>query len=234
MYALLVLFFALLTAIVYWFSGNTSAFSDLGNVERWALSAGISVMLLYAGLFLFDFGANIKRALRDAAIWLGIILVLIIGYAFREEMSVVTSRVAGELVPPGHSITTSQENGTFSVRIRRRSDNHFHARSSVNGHALTMLVDTGASTVVLRPGDARKAGIDVENLSFTIPVNTANGQTFSARVNLREVAIGPIVFRDVEALVAKPGTLNENLLGMSFLRRLRSYEFSKDFLTLRS
>jgi aspartyl protease family protein len=45
--------------------------------------------------------------------------------------------------------------------------------------------------------------------------------------------VGPIVLNDVEALVAKPGTLKDNLLGMSFLSRLRSYEFTGDFLTLR-
>jgi aspartyl protease family protein len=52
-------------------------------------------------------------------------------------------------------------------------------------------------------------------------------------VRLRSVAIGPLVVDNVDALVSQPGSLNENLLGMSFLRRLRSYEFSKDFLTLR-
>jgi aspartyl protease family protein len=64
-------------------------------------------------------------------------------------------------------------------------------------------------------------------------VHTANGTTFAAPVRLRSIAVGPIELRDVEALVTKPGSLNENLLGMSFLRRLRSYEVSKEFLTLR-
>jgi aspartyl protease family protein len=64
-------------------------------------------------------------------------------------------------------------------------------------------------------------------------VHTANGTTYAAPVRLRSIAIGPLVLENVEALVAKPGTVNENLLGMSFLTRLRSYEFSKDYLTLR-
>ena len=38
---------------------------------------------------------------------------------------------------------------------------------------------------------------------------------------------------DVEALVARAGTLNENLLGTSFLRRLASYEVAGNFATLR-
>jgi len=87
--------------------------------------------------------------------------------------------------------------------------------------------------VVLRTADAERAGIDVSNLAYTTPVNTANGVTYAAPVRLRSVAVGDIVLHDIEALVSKPGKLNESLLGMSFLRRLRSYEFSGDFLTLR-
>jgi aspartyl protease family protein len=86
---------------------------------------------------------------------------------------------------------------------------------------------------VLRPEDAKKAGIDVSKLSFTVPVMTANGRTVAARVRLDSVAIGPLQREDVDALVAEPKALTESLLGMSFLGRLRSYEFSGDFLTLR-
>ena len=53
-------------------------------------------------------------------------------------------------------------------------------------------------------------------------------------MRLRNLTLGPITLNDVEALVAKPGALKENLLGMSFLSRLRSYEFTTDMLTLRS
>jgi aspartyl protease family protein len=97
-----------------------------------------------------------------------------------------------------------------------------------------MMVDTGASSIVLRPADARLAGIDVDRLSYTVPVQTANGTAYAAAVRLRDVAVGPIKLDRVDALVAKPGVLNESLLGMNFLRRLRSYEFSGEFLTLRS
>ena len=107
------------------------------------------------------------------------------------------------------------------------------AKAEVNGISIPMIVDTGASTIVLRPEDAKKAGIDVSKLSFTVPVLTANGRTVAARVRLNSVAIGPLQREDVDALVAEPKALTESLLGMSFLGRLRSYEFSGDFLTLR-
>ena len=95
------------------------------------------------------------------------------------------------------------------------------------------MVDTGASSVVLKPADAERAGVDLDKLSYTVAVDTANGMTYAAAVRLRTLAVGPLVVRNVDALVARPGSVKENLLGMSFLRRLRSYEFAKDYLTLR-
>jgi aspartyl protease family protein len=137
-------------------------------------------------------------------------------------------------MPPGHGIVVDTvEHGESAVRLRRHPDGHFLAMGSVNGVALSLLIDTGASTVVLKPADAERAGIDTSRLSFTVPVSTANGTTYAAPVRLKSIAIGPLELRDVEALVAQPGNLNENLLGMSFLKRLRSYEFTGDFLTLR-
>src|SRR5262249_31204876 len=112
-------------------------------------------------------------------------------------------------------------------------DGHFAVQASVNGQAMTLMVDTGASSVVLKPADAERAGVDLGALNYTVPVDTANGMTYAAAVRLRSLAVGPLVVNNVEALVAKPGSVKENLLGMSFLRRLRSYEFAKDFLTLR-
>jgi aspartyl protease family protein len=107
-------------------------------------------------------------------------------------------------------------------------------RTESNGIALTMLVDTGASTVVLKPADAQRLGIDIDRLRYTVPVQTANGTTYAASVRLRTLSVGNINLNEVDALVAKPGSLKENLLGMSFLSRLRSYEFTSEFLTLRS
>jgi aspartyl protease family protein len=130
-------------------------------------------------------------------------------------------------------VVEQSSGGPTEIKIRRRLDGHFTARAEVNGEPVTMIVDTGASTIVLKPEDAAKAGIDVKDLSYSVPVITANGRTQAARVRLKTVAIGPLDRRDVDALVAQPGALTESLLGMSFLSRLRSYEFSGDFLTLR-
>jgi clan AA aspartic protease (TIGR02281 family) len=127
----------------------------------------------------------------------------------------------------------TQVEGDHPVRLRRRPDGHFIARARANGVALTMLLDTGASTVVLKPEDAQRLGIESDKLRYTVPVQTANGTTYAAHVRLRTLALGPISLDDVEALVARPNALKENLLGMSFLGRLRSYELTGDIMTLR-
>lgn len=227
--------FVVLTALIYWLTGQASAFESLSNIEHWAMSGGVSVMLMYASLMLLGHEGGMRRGIRDVAIWVGLFFLLIAGYAYREEFHAVSQRVSQELLPPGHTVAINTTEGkSLSVRIRRRGDNHFQAFGKVNGQGLTFLVDTGASSVVLKPSDAQNAGIDLGSLSYSTPISTANGPAFAARIFLDNIQIGPIIFHNVEALIAKPGALNENLLGMSFLRRLRSYEFSKDYLILRT
>ena len=141
--------------------------------------------------------------------------------------------MVGELVPGSAMTVEESSGGATEVRIRKRLDGHFTASVKVNGGTVSMIVDTGASTIVLRPADARKAGIDPKSLTYRVPVLTANGRAMAARVRLDSVAIGPLDRKNVDALVAQPGALTQSLLGMSFLSRLRSYEFSGDFLRLR-
>ncbi len=129
-------------------------------------------------------------------------------------------------LPPMHDASAS-------VRVRRSDDGGFFANSEINGTAMTVRIDSGAATVVLRQSDAEKAGIDVSGLTYDTPLRTANGTSYLAPVRLKSVRIGPLAIEDVEGLVARAGTLNENLLGTSFLRRLASYEVAGNFATLR-
>lgn len=191
------------------------------------------VMFLASSLF----GANrgkVGQAVRDLMTWAFLILLVVGGYSYREELLSVAQRVGSELAPPGMiTRADTQVDSERAVKIRRRPDGHFVARVAANGQPISMLVDTGASTVVLKPADAQKLGIEIEKLRFQVPVQTANGTTFAASVRLKQLKVGPIELTNIDALVAKPGTLKDSLLGMTFLNRLRSYEFSGDFLTLR-
>ena len=198
--------------------------------------ASVALLIFLGSSIAGSYRGRAGHAVRDLLTWSLMALLLVAGYSYREEIFSLGHRVVGELLPPGSALRGSeaQVDGERSVRIRRRLDGHFVAKTQVNGVSLNMLIDTGASTVVLKPADAQKLGIDVDRLKFQVPVQTANGTTYAAHVRLRNLTLGPISLNDVEALVAKPGSLKENLLGMSFLSRLRSYEFTTDMLTLRS
>lgn len=214
--------------------GGSDVLSGLGTGEIVTLGSGLLLATIYIISLFNDERTRPLQAIRYILIWLAIGFGLIAGYSYREELSMVADRVMGELRPSGEivSVETGEE-GERAVRVRRRLDGHFAVRASVNGQSMTLMVDTGASSVVLKPADAERAGVDLKKLSYTVAVDTANGMTYAAAVRLLTLAVGPLVVRNVDALVAQPGSVKENLLGMSFLRRLRSYEFAKDYLTLR-
>lgn len=123
--------------------------------------------------------------------------------------------------------------GEKAVRIRIRPDGHFYASAHLNGTPVTLLVDSGAAAVMLKASDARDAGIDTAPLHYAVPIETAHGTAYVARVRLRQLSIGVLSVPDVEVLVAQPGKLETSLLGMTFLNRLRSYEIKGAFLTFR-
>jgi aspartyl protease family protein len=196
--------------------------------------ASIALLIFITSSLAGSYRGRAGQAARDLLTWSLMALVLVAGYSYRNEIFSLGHRVASELLPPGTALRgESYTVGERAERIRKRPDGHFIVKAQVNGVSMTMLVDTGASTVVLKPAEAQRLGIDVEGLRYTVPVQTANGTTYAAHVRLRNMKVGAISLDDVEALVAKPGTLKENLLGMSFLSRLRSYEFTADMLTLR-
>jgi aspartyl protease family protein len=208
--------------------------SDLSLSDATYLGAAVVIAALTFATLSQAFQHGALRAVRDLGIWCFLMLAVVAGYSYRDDLLALGLRVASEIAPPGSTLRAdTQTEAEKAVRIRRRPDGHFIAKTDLNGLVLTMLVDTGASTVVLRPADAQKIGIDIDKLRYSVPVQTANGTTYAAPIKLRRVAVGSIAFHEVDALVAKPGALRDSLLGMSFLNRLRSYEFSGDFLTLR-
>jgi aspartyl protease family protein len=132
-----------------------------------------------------------------------------------------------ELIP-GHVITYGR-----SVEVARTANGDFDVTAQINGARVAMVLDTGASSVVLTRDDAKAAGLPLEVLAYTVNIDTANGRTRAAPVTLDRIAVGGLVERSVEALVAQPGQLRTSLLGMSFLNRLQSWEVRGDRLLLR-
>ena len=229
--ALLLLVIAGLALLLRADAGSIAGFdpSDFAIVV-----ASVALLIFVGSSLAGSYRGRAGQAVRDLLAWVLVAVVLVGGYSFREEILGLGHRVIGELLPPGSTLRGEpQVEGERSVKVRRRPDGHFMVRTETNGVALSMLVDTGASTVVLKPGDAQRLGIDVDRLRYSVPVQTANGTTYAASVRLRNLSIGKISLDEVDALVARPGALKDNLLGMSFLSRLSSYEFTSEYLTLR-
>lgn len=95
-----------------------------------------------------------------------------------------------------------------------------------------MVVDTGATSVVLTYETAKTIGLPLELLEYDTDVATAGGHTKAARLTLDRLGIGRLVERSVPALVVPRGQMKTNLLGMSFLDRLESWEVRGDHLVL--
>ncbi len=227
--ALFILAFAAMLLV----SNDSGTIANIDTTTFGYLALSTALLVFLSGGMLTRYGGRAGNMLRDAVTWAALGLSLVAVYSYRGELIPFAGRLAGELIPGSAMIVEENPGGPVEVKIRKRLDGHFTAKVEVNGKPISMIVDTGASTVVLRPEDAKKAGIDTSGLSYTVPVLTANGRTIAARVRLDSVSLGPLTRQKVEALVAQPDALTESLLGMSFLSRLRSYEFSGDFLTLR-
>jgi aspartyl protease family protein len=118
------------------------------------------------------------------------------------------------------------------IELRAGPRGHFLVEASVEGTSVDFVVDTGATMVVLRREDAEELGLRPDDLTYTRKLNTANGVAAGAPVTLREVRIGQLTVRDVDAMVIS-GQLGMSLLGNSFLRRLEGYEVVDDRLILR-
>ena len=193
-----------------------------------SLAALAALALLFTGWVINQFRGRWEQGLSALLLWGVVFAGSIGGYAYRSELREFSVRIIGEIAP-GQPVTTP---GGETV-IARRMDGSFSIAGCANGSDVRFIFDTGASTVVLMASTAEALGFRTAALTYTVPVLTANGRTLAAPVMLNEVSVGPIVERRVSALVARPGVLHENLLGMSFLDRLASYEVRGNRLILR-
>jgi len=133
--------------------------------------------------------------------------------------SVLTAAVA---IPEGEHVETKYSNG------------HFKALSKVNGAPVRMLVDTGASIVMLKYEDAQAAGLVDDTLIFNTPILTANGQSSIALTTIDEISVKGVVVSNIEVAVTQPGQLHTSLLGMNFLSELDEVLIKNDRMIFRN
>jgi aspartyl protease family protein len=193
--------------------------------QAFAGAAALTALLVY--LLRWTRASDIARAAGSLGLWAIVLVALTGAYTYRFEAADFLGRVASELLPSEPQVGEGGE-----VIVNRRLSGEFAVAARVNGARVTFLFDTGASVVVLTAADARRADIDTTGLSFDVPVTTANGSALAAETRLDTIAVGPIVMHNVHALVARPGALEESLLGMSFLERLKSYTVERGRLIL--
>jgi aspartyl protease family protein len=119
-----------------------------------------------------------------------------------------------------------------SVIVPRDARGHFLVDGAVDGRRLSFMVDTGASVVALTASDAARLGVHPAQREFVTEVRTANGTVRAAPTRLDRVEVGDLVVRDVAAVVLPDEALSDNLLGLSFLSKLRRFEYSDGHLVL--
>lgn len=167
-----------------------------------------------------------KKIFKYFGIWAVIGFFIIVLYSYRFEFSDFKNRILGEVNP---SLARSNKDGQIVINISR--DNHFYVNTLINDKKVRFMIDTGASDIVINLRDAKRVGIDVDNLLFNKRYQTANGISYGANTRLEKFQFGDIIFNDVPASVnsAEMGT---SLLGMRFLRQFKKYEFYQDKLIL--
>lgn len=192
-----------------------------------SLAVKIAFLVFLGGTVLMLFRESFWKALQAMVFWVVAALILALGYTYRFELRTVYERVLAELMP-GYTATQGR-----IVEIARGRAGEFSIQTQVNGGRIPMVLDTGATAVVLTQEAAKAAGLPLEVLAYNVNVDTANGRTQAASVTLDRLAVGGLVERSVPALIARPGQLKTSLLGMSFLNRLESWEVRGDKLIMR-
>ncbi|RBP13872.1 aspartyl protease family protein [Roseiarcus fermentans] len=205
----------------------TPAEAKIAGLDHRTIAAASGLVAMLAYYLASARLAHLPRMVGSIAVW-ALLFALVAGlYAYRYDASDFIDRMTQELMP---SEPVTGQGG--EAIVGRRLGGAFAVTTHINGARATLLFDTGASMVVLTAADARRAGINTAELVYDVPVTTANGAAMAAETRLDQISVGPIVMRKVSALVARPGALEESLLGMSFLERLKSYSVERGKLVM--
>ena len=208
-------------------SNDQDAIANLLSHDSGSLALKLALAIFVGGLVLTLYRERLSKAFEALLFWAVLGLLLVVGYSYRFELRDVGDRVIAELMP-GHVASHGRR-----VEVVRGHGGDFAVGAHINGARVPMVLDTGASSVVLTQEAAKAAGLPLEVLVYNVNVDTANGRTRAAPVTLDRLAVGGLTERAVPALVAQAGQLKNNLLGMTFLNRLESWEVRGDRLRMR-
>jgi aspartyl protease family protein len=156
-------------------------------------------------------------------------------------LGTVMAQMADRMTPTPALATTSRnaaametvgQSGLRSVSIPRDARGHFQTEGRIDGQRIGFMVDTGASMIALNETSAARFGLRPSRGDYNATVTTANGTIKAARTRLAMVDVGGLVVRDVDAMVLPDEALSENLLGLSFLSKLKRFEYANGKMVL--
>lgn len=185
------------------------------------------ILVLVASGIVYSRRFTARETFRNIAIWGGLAMALAFGYTFYHRFEDAALDARARLVP-GYATRVDADR----IEFAENRDGDFTAIGSVNGVAVEFVVDTGADDIVLSPRDAQRAGVELSALHFNRLTETANGQGRGAAAMVDRLEIGPIRLFNVPVSINQ-APMRSSLLGMTFLRRMRSFEMKDGKLVLR-
>jgi aspartyl protease family protein len=212
---------AAIYALEQYFPSTDSAFGDPYQIRL------LGVLALASSGLLFVREINLKQTARHVLVWVAVGGVLIVAFSYQHELADMGLRLRSTLVP-SYPVST----GPHEMVLSEDEGGSYHVYGTVNGQQLRFLIDTGASDIVLSPADARRLGVDFSKLTFDHVYESANGIGHGATIEIGELSVGDIHFSNVPVSI-NGADMSSSLLGMAFLKRLKSYSFSGGKLILR-
>ena len=213
---------AFLVGIALLMVGLSLAF-PVGSAADPHFVRALIILVIFGGTAAFWSRSSLWRLARFAGVWILVILGVASFYLYRSDFS---GRFMAAL-DPSAAMTTEE-----GLLVHRSRDGHFWLRAELNGIPVRMMVDTGASNVVLSPDDAERVGINNGILNFDGRAETANGSVRFARAQVETFGVGSAVLNDVPVTI-NSAEMRGSLLGLSVLNRFSSFEFRGDTLILR-
>ena len=161
-----------------------------------------------------------------------VVFVVLGGVAARyADQAVSSPPQQAAVVQPAYEPREATTSGR-SLMLEADRLGHFQVEARIDGRSVDFIIDTGASLVVLRESDAARVGIHPRPSDYTATAITANGRIKAARATIDRIELGGITVYDVPAMVLPDEALAKNLLGVSFLSRLRRYEYANGRIVL--
>jgi aspartyl protease family protein len=187
---------------------------------------------LAAGVVRWPVLSSERGVMRNLMIFAAALVVLgMVMAQMADKMTAATPASAHAAIRPASGETVGQAGGR-SLSIPRDSRGQFLTEGRIDGQRIGFMVDTGASVVALNETSAARFGLRPSRGDYNSAVTTANGTVKAARARIALLELGGLIVRDVDAMVLPDEALSENLLGLSFLSKLRRFEYANGRMVL--